>query len=300
MSLTPPPPATPATPATSFPPVPPTASTTPVTPVTPAGAMDTGPAALPTIHVDGLPFVATTVPVLTAHIVDEATAGRGGWVVTPNIDILRRWRLEPAFRALVADATVFTADGRPIVWASQLQGTPLPTRLTGSDLFNALMGAAAAAGLRIALIGGNEGAAEAAAARLIPEAVAAGRVRCLCPPFGFEQQPQEMARIETLLTGWQPHIVFIGLGSPKQEKLAARLRPLAPRAWYLGVGVSFSFVAGDVKRAPGWMQRSGLEWVHRLTQEPGRLARRYLVDGIPFAAGLLWRSATRRGRSSAV
>ncbi len=252
-------------------------------------------AALPTIHVDGLPFVATTVPPLTAHIVDEAGAGRGGWVVTPNIDILRRWRIEPAFRALVADATIFTADGRPIVWASQLQGTPLPARLTGSDLFVALMEAAARAGLRIALIGGNEGTAEAAAARLIPEAVAAGRVRTLCPPFGFEQQPQEMAQLESLLTAWQPQIVFIGLGSPKQEKLIARLRALAPRAWYLGVGVSFSFVAGDVKRAPGWMQRSGLEWVHRLVQEPGRLARRYLVDGIPFAAGLLWRSATRRG-----
>ncbi|WP_343640633.1 WecB/TagA/CpsF family glycosyltransferase [Roseateles sp.] len=256
-------------------------------------------AALPTIQVDGLPFVATTVPPLTAHIVDEAGAGRGGWVVTPNIDILRRWRIEPAFRALVADATIFTADGRPIVWASQLQGTPLPARLTGSDLFVALMEAAARAGLRIALIGGNEGTAEAAAARLIPEAVAAGRVRTLCPPFGFEQQPQEMARLESLLTGWQPQIVFIGLGSPKQEKLIARLRALAPRAWYLGVGVSFSFVAGDVKRAPGWMQRSGLEWVHRLVQEPGRLARRYLVDGIPFAAGLLWRSAARRGRRSA-
>ena len=256
-------------------------------------------AALPTIQVDGLPFVATTVPPLTAHIVHEAGAARGGWVVTPNIDILRRWRIEPAFRALVADATIFTADGRPIVWASQLQGTPLPARLTGSDLFVALMEAAARAGLRIALIGGNEGTAEAAAARLIPEAVAAGRVRTLCPPFGFEQQPQEMARLESLLTGWQPQIVFIGLGSPKQEKLIARLRALAPRAWYLGVGVSFSFVAGDVKRAPGWMQRSGLEWVHRLVQEPGRLARRYLVDGIPFAAGLLWRSAARRGRRSA-
>ncbi|WP_416758315.1 WecB/TagA/CpsF family glycosyltransferase [Roseateles sp. So40a] len=257
-------------------------------------------ASLPTIQVDGLPFVASTVPQLTAHIVGEAGAARGGWVVTPNIDILRRWRVDPAFRALVADATIFTADGRPIVWASQLQGTPLPTRLTGSDLFVALMAAAADAGLRIALIGGNEGTAEAAAARLIPEAVAAGRVRCLCPPFGFEQKPEEMARLETLLTSWQPQIVFIGLGSPKQEKLIARLRALAPRAWYLGVGVSFSFVAGDVKRAPGWMQRSGLEWVHRLVQEPGRLARRYLVDGIPFAAGLLWRSATRRGRGSAV
>ena len=276
-------------------------STFPSTSPSGASSASTGaPASLPTIQVDGLPFVASTVPQLTAHIVAEAGAARGGWVVTPNIDILRRWRVEPAFRALVADATIFTADGRPIVWASQLQGTPLPARLTGSDLFVALMGAAAQAGLRIALIGGNEGTAEAAAARLIPEAVAAGRVRCLCPPFGFEQQPQEMARLETLLTGWQPQIVFIGLGSPKQEKLIARLRALAPRAWYLGVGVSFSFVAGDVKRAPGWMQRSGLEWVHRLVQEPGRLARRYLVDGIPFAAGLLWRSATRRGRGSAV
>ena len=251
--------------------------------------------ALPTVRVDGLDFVATTVPALSAHIVAEARAGRGGWVVTPNIDILRRWRVDASFRALVDDATIFTADGRPIVWASQLQGTPLPARLTGSDLFVRLMGEAHAAGLRIALIGGNEGAAEAAAARLIPPG-GADAVRCLCPPFGFEQQPAEMARIERLLVDWQPHIVFVGLGSPKQEKLIARLRPLAPNAWHLGVDVSFSFVAGDVKRAPGWMQRTGLEWVFRMVQEPGRLARRYLVDGIPFAIGLLWRARAARRR----
>jgi N-acetylglucosaminyldiphosphoundecaprenol N-acetyl-beta-D-mannosaminyltransferase len=272
-----------------------TTTSIPVTPDVGAPTAAAAGAVLPTIRVDGLPFVASTVPALSAHIVAEAGAGRGGWVVTPNIDILRRWRVEPSFRALVTDATVFTADGRPIVWASQLQGTPLPGRLTGSDLFVELMGAAERAGLRIALIGGNEGAAEAAAARLVPRAVAAGQVRCLCPPFGFEQMPAEVARLNALLTDWQPQIVFIGLGSPKQEKLAAQLRPLAPRAWYLGVGVSFSFVAGDVKRAPGWMQRGGLEWLHRVVQEPRRLARRYLVDGIPFAAGLLWRAATRRG-----
>ena len=262
-----------------------------------AGARAGAAAELPTVRVDGLDFVASTVPQVSAHIVAEAGAGRGGWVVTPNIDILRRWRVDAAFRALVDSATIFTADGRPIVWASQLQGTPLPARLTGSDLFIRLMSEAHAAGLRIALIGGNEGAAEAAAAKLLPEGHAE-RVRCLCPPNGFEQQPAEMARLEQLLTDWQPHIVFIGLGSPKQEKLIARLRPLAPRAWYLGVGVSFSFVAGDVKRAPGWMQRSGLEWVHRLVQEPGRLARRYLVDGIPFAVGLLWRARLARGRAA--
>lgn len=254
-------------------------------------------AALPTIAVDGLPFVASTVPQLSEHIVADALAGRGGWVVTPNVDILRRWRTEPEFRALVADANVFTADGRPIVWASQLQGTPLPARLTGSDLFVQLVTRAHAAGLRMAFIGGNEGAAEAAADVLIPQGHQA-TVRCLCPPFGFEHKPDEMARLERLLTDWQPQIVFIGLGSPKQEKLIARLRPLAPHAWFLGVGVSFSFVAGDVKRAPGWMQRSGLEWLHRLVQEPGRLAHRYLVDGVPFALGLLWRASRARKRLS--
>ncbi|WAC75150.1 WecB/TagA/CpsF family glycosyltransferase [Roseateles sp. SL47] len=252
---------------------------------------------LPTIAVDGLPFVASTVTQLADHIVSEALAGRGGWVVTPNVDILRRWRQEPEFRALVADANVFTADGRPIVWASQLQGTPLPSRLTGSDLFVQLMGRAHQAGLRMALMGGNEGTAEAAAARLVPQGAEA-TVRCLCPPFGFEQKPEEMARLERLLIDWQPQVVFIGLGSPKQEKLIARLRPLAPHAWFLGVGVSFSFVAGDVKRAPVWMQRSGLEWVHRLVQEPGRLARRYLVDGVPFALGLLWRASRAKKRVS--
>jgi N-acetylglucosaminyldiphosphoundecaprenol N-acetyl-beta-D-mannosaminyltransferase len=257
-------------------------------------------AGLPTIRVDGLPFVSTTVEPLARHIVAEATAGRGGWVVTPNVDILRRWRMEPGFRVLVASATVFTADGRPIVWASQLQGTPLPARLTGSDLCMALMRGADAAGLRIALIGGNEGAAEAAAARLVPEAVAVGGVQWLCPPFGFEQQPQEMSRIRSLLIDWKPQIVFVGLGSPKQERLIQHLRPLAPSAWFLGVGVSFSFAAGDVKRAPGWMQNSGAEWLHRLTQEPRRLTRRYLVDGIPFALALLWRAWQQRGRESVV
>jgi len=245
---------------------------------------------LPIIQVDGLPFVASTVPRLTDHISQEARAGRGGWVVTPNIDILRRWRHDPEFRELVSSATVFTADGRPIVWASQLQGTPLPARLTGSDLFISLFRKAHATGLKIALIGGNEGAAEAAAAKLSGTPRNTGQVCCLCSPFGFEKQPAQMGRITELLTEWQPDIVFIGLGSPKQEHLIANLRTLAPRAWFLGVGVSFSFVAGDVKRAPAWMQRSGLEWLHRLVQEPGRLAKRYLVDGIPFAACLFGRS----------
>ena len=252
------------------------------------------PLPFPLVPVGGLPFVATDVAALSAHIATQAAQAQGGWVVTPNIDILRRWQREAAFRQLVAGATVFTADGAPIVWASRLAGTPLPGRLAGSDLFVSLFREAQARGLRMLLLGGNPGAAEAAARQLGATPGAGGRVQCLCPPMGFEHQAAEMAQLEAALEQARPDIVFVGLGSPKQEALIHHLRPLAPQAWYLGVGVSFSFVAGDVRRAPAWAQASGLEWAYRLLQEPGRLARRYLVDGLPFAFGLLAKALLQR------
>lgn len=251
--------------------------------------------AMQRIDVGGIPFVAATLPELSEHLCRRAASGRGGWVVTPNLDILRRWQRDASFRELVQDATHFTADGSPIVWASQLQGTPLPARLAGSDLFVDLYVKSARAGLRIALIGGNPGAAEAAVKALaqrngLPDNV----TRTLCPPVGFESIPSEMAALETMLHEWEPHIVFVGLGSPKQEKLIAALRCHRPQAVFLGVGISFSFVAGEVARAPRWAQLAGLEWLHRLIQEPGRLGARYLKYGLPFAGELLLTSWMRR------
>jgi hypothetical protein len=95
-----------------------------------------------------------------------------------------------------------------------------------------------------------------------------------------------MAEIVEMLTHARPDIVFVALGSPKQEHLIAKLRPSLDSAWWLGVGVSFSFLTGHVKRAPLWMQRWGVEWLHRLSQEPRRLFKRYIVSGLPFAATL--------------
>lgn len=93
-------------------------------------------------------------------------------------------------------------------------------------------------------------------------------------------------------------LVFVALGSPKQECLIRDLRhdDVLPEAWWIGVGITLSFVCGDVPRAPEWMQKTGMEWVHRLIQEPKRLARRYLIEGIPFAFGLFWRTAIIRSR----
>ncbi|MFW6061966.1 MAG: WecB/TagA/CpsF family glycosyltransferase [Planctomycetota bacterium] len=219
-------------------------------------------------------------------IVDALADGRGGWVVTPNLDHLRRLRLDGQFRDVCRQASLLVADGVPLVWASRMQGTPLPERVAGSNLIFSLTEAAAVEGRSIFLLGGNPGTAEAAAdefRRRYPRIHVAGTY---CPPVGFESDAEEMARIRTVLADARPDIVYVALGSPKQERLILQLRELLPQTWWLGVGVSFSFVCGDVRRAPRWMQRVGLEWLHRLCQEPRRLARRYLVHGIPFAAHL--------------
>ena len=101
-----------------------------------------------------------------------------------------------------------------------------------------------------------------------------------------------------VVTQTQPDIVFVGLGFPKQEHLIEKLRPLMPNAWWVGVGISFSFVSGRVSRAPRPLQALGLEWTHRFVQEPRRLAKRYFVHDLPFAFELLTAALLTRARSA--
>ena len=98
------------------------------------------------------------------------------------------------------------------------------------------------------------------------------------------------------LTRAKPSLVYVAFGAPKQERVIAALRRSLPNAWWIGVGVSLGFAAGNPKRAPIWMQRLGLEWFHRLLQEPRRLARRYVLEDLPFTIRLLFH-AWRTGRS---
>jgi N-acetylglucosaminyldiphosphoundecaprenol N-acetyl-beta-D-mannosaminyltransferase len=253
---------------------------------------------LPTVWMRGLRLHALKERQCIDHIMRSLDEGEGGWVVTPNLDFLRRWEREESFRTLLRDADLMVADGMPLVWASRLQGTPLPERVAGSSLIVTLSGEAARRGWSVFLLGGEPdpppgAAADAHAAlnRLFP---ALRTVGWHCPPFGFEDDLQEMATIERQLREARPDIVFVALGSPKQELLIRRIRHLLPQAWWLGVGVSFSFVSGRLRRAPLWMQRAGLEWTHRLVQQPHALLRRYLIQGIPYAIRLLTASALTR------
>lgn len=244
-----------------------------------------------TVHLLGVPVDALTLDQAADRIVREAAAGRGGWVVTPNLDILRRATRDASFRALYDATTMRLADGMPLVWASRLQRTPLPQRAAGSDLIFRLAQTAAAGNVSVFLLGGNPGTAEKSVAALTRRFPALRIAGIECPAPGFEKDEAAYGSLVERVEEARPGIVLVALGCPKQEQVIQRLRPRMPETWFIGVGITFSFVAGEVPRAPVWMRRVGLEWFHRMMQEPGRLARRYLVDGIPFALWLFARSA---------
>ena len=228
------------------------------------------------------------------QIAESLARGQGGFMVTANLDHLLRCNRHPKYLDLVRKADLVVADGMPLIWASRIQGTPLPERVAGSSLCLSLAEAISASGRSIFLLGGNPGVAERAAnvlAQRFPGLIIAGTY---CPPFGFEKIPAEIDRIRSLIRETMPHAVYVALGSPKQEELIDLLRVEFPATWWMGIGISLSFITGEVQRAPKWVQSLGLEWTHRLFQEPKRLARRYLIEGVPFALWLLASSATKR------
>lgn len=239
------------------------------------------------VEVGGVKLDRSTEAEIVQHIITRSQAGEGGWVVTPNVDICRQIGRDEQLRALVERATLVVADGMPLVWASKLSGQPLPERVAGSTLILSLSAAAATSGRSIYLIGGAPGAPEAAADRLstmYPGLKVAGTDS---PPFGFERSAAEVTVIRDRVCQAAPDIVYVGLGFPKQEKLIAALAPALPTAWFIGCGSAIGFAGGELRRAPVWMRRTGLEWIHRLLNEPRRLFRRYLIHDPPYAARLL-------------
>jgi N-acetylglucosaminyldiphosphoundecaprenol N-acetyl-beta-D-mannosaminyltransferase len=211
------------------------------------------------------------------------------YVVTPNVDHCVMLAESPAFQTTYRDAALVLADGFPVVLASRLFGRPLPERVTGADLVPALFAAATPEQPVTAyLLGAMPGVGEEAARRIHAAWPHVRVVGTYSPPLGFEKNELENAAIIERINAVQPDLLVLGLGAPKQElwiqKHAARLDARVA----LCVGATIDFLAGNKARAPQWMGRCGLEWLHRVATEPKRLARRYLRDALLFPK-LLWR-----------
>ncbi|WP_199582843.1 WecB/TagA/CpsF family glycosyltransferase [Blastococcus sp. TF02-09] len=231
---------------------------------------------------------------VAARVREAWRMGAGGSIATVNIDILRATTRDSALAELVSHSDIVVADGMPVAWAARMSGHPLPERVTGASLVWTLAEAAAASGRSVYIIGGDPGVPEAAGAALsnrFPGLRVAGTDS---PPFGFEKDPEQLAEVVRRARRARPDLVLVGLGFPKQEHLITRLRKVLPDAWMLGCGAGIPFAAGQFRRAPVVLQRTGAEWLFRLAQEPRRLARRYLAHDLPFALALLGRAALGR------
>jgi N-acetylglucosaminyldiphosphoundecaprenol N-acetyl-beta-D-mannosaminyltransferase len=232
------------------------------------------------VRIDALTFD----DVVQAIVTHAAQGGTPGYVVTPNAHHVVLLQRDALLREIYEHAFLVVADGVPLLWAAKLLGTSLPGRVNGTDLFEALCARAAHEGLRVFLLGGREGAADAAAATLMARHPSLTICGTHCPPMHFETNEAESRRVLDAISEARPHLLFVGLGAPKQEYWMYRNCGQLGVPASLGIGVSFEFVGRVVPRAPFWMQRTGLEWLHRLASEPGRLWKRYLVGNATFCA----------------
>jgi N-acetylglucosaminyldiphosphoundecaprenol N-acetyl-beta-D-mannosaminyltransferase len=190
-------------------------------------------------------------------------------------------RSRPALRAHYNRSLLTTPDGMPLVWLGRWHGHKRTTRVYGPDLLEAVCAAGRAVGLRHFFYGGDVGVAEQLKDRLIARFPGLTVVGTFTPPFR-ELDTGELADLRARVTAAQPDVIWIGLSSPKQELFMATHAATLDAGMLIGVGAAFDFLSGRVPQAPRWMQRSGLEWLHRLATDPRRLWRRYLVHNPMF------------------
>lgn len=200
-----------------------------------------------------------------------------GFMVSLNTDIIVRIDLDSEFEIAYNAADLALMDSQPLIKLCQNKGIKVKEKLSGSDLMPRVCEFAAKRGHRCFILGGKEGVPDKACENLrveYPGLLISG----YSPEFGFEKDEKKVTEVINIVHEASPDIMFICLGTPKSEKL------LYPRLQEFGVPFTFSvgaavdFAAGNVRRAPLWMQRAGLEWFYRFLQEPGRMFKRYFID----------------------
>ena len=218
-----------------------------------------------------------------------APLDRCRYVVTPNVDHTVLLQQRQDLRDAYDDAALVLADGWPVVAASRLVGKPLPERVPGSDLVPLLMQAASPPRpLRVFLLGAAPGVGERAARNIRRQWPGTDIVGIYSPPLGFEKDEGENNKILYLVEQTEPDLLVVGLGAPKQELWVHAHRDRLKAKVALCVGATIDFLAGEKARAPRWLQRLGLEWLHRMLSDPRRLVQRYVRDAWIFP-GIVWR-----------
>jgi len=244
------------------------------------------------LWLDDLPVFVGDDSALDSAILSLAAGTSPALIVTANVDQTVAYSTMTQVRGLLQKAAMITLDGMPLVWLARRLGVHAE-RQTGADALVRMTSRSAAEGFSVAIVGGSDEAGEAAVARLTQAHPGASVTHVRLPSLSSASDPASALAVDEL-AALTPSVIFLCLGFPKQEEWYVHWADRLPPGAYIGAGAAVDFAAGVRKRAPQWAQGIGAEWTWRLVQEPGRLWRRYLVDGWLFLP-VLMRSLLRLG-----
>ena len=238
------------------------------------------------VQILGISVSAINMTQAAAVIEEWVSSRKHHYVCVTGVHGVMESRNDEQLRRIHNEAGLVTPDGMPLVWLSRLKGQGHVRRVYGPDLMLELCRRSLEKKYRHFFYGGAEGVAEKLTGRLRQKFPGIEIAGTLCPPFRTLTEPED-AEIIANINRARPDIVWVGLSTPKQERWMAEHVGKIQAPVLIGVGAAFDFHAGVKKQAPRWMQRSGLEWLFRLIQEPRRLAGRYLVNNPKFVAAVI-------------
>jgi N-acetylglucosaminyldiphosphoundecaprenol N-acetyl-beta-D-mannosaminyltransferase len=216
------------------------------------------------------------------------SANQPGYICVCTVHGVMDCQRSEDLRRIFNSAGLVTPDGMPLVWLGRSSHRHV-SRVYGPDLMLAELGRSVSSGHRHFFYGGASGVGERLQQKMVARFPGLQIAGVIEPPFA---SLDELATtdVASRINDSGADVVWVGIGSPKQERWMARMRPLLKAPVLVGVGAAFDFHSGSVRQAPRWMQRSGLEWAYRLATDPRRLWRRYLVDNPWF----LWALALQK------
>jgi len=226
------------------------------------------------VQVAGIPIHATTLA-SAVHVISKLVERKhGGYICLMDSHSLVTGLNDAEHRRALTGASLVLPDGAPVAWLARLHGIVGAERVTGSDLLVAVAQYSQDVSLRHVFYGGNEKTLTSLRAELSSKYSHLYIAGHICPPFRVLTEAEKKEQIREL-KAFKADIIWVGLGSPKQDKWMQEFEVLLKPSLLIGIGAAFDFISGTKKRAPLWLQRLGLEWMYRLLSEPGRLGKRY-------------------------
>lgn len=210
------------------------------------------------------------------------------YVVAVNTDVIIKIKNDEYLKRITDEADLTLVDGKPLIWIANWLKHPVKEKISGSDLVPRLCRIAADKGYTIFIVGGKNGVADKAKMNLERTFAKIKIVDTYSPPFGFENDENELEKINRRISNASPDIVIACFGCPKQEKWVYENYKKYNAIVSICAGATVDFLAGSVKRAPKWMSDHGLEWFYRFLQEPKRMFKRYFVDDMKILR-LAWK-----------